>query len=65
MLECRLEIGVTVRLGREIFCVFLLLCGHFAMDCSKALFNFFGLRSYYVVIVFICEYSEISRSSLE
>jgi hypothetical protein len=54
MLECELEIGRTVRLGREMFRVLLLLCGHFAMDYSKALFNFFGLPSYYDVIVFVC-----------
>ena len=50
---------------KKIFCVLLLLCGYFAMDCDKTLFNFFGLSSYYVVIVSVCEYSEISRSSLE
>jgi hypothetical protein len=31
----------TVRLCREIFCVLSLLCGHFAMDYSKAVFNIF------------------------
>jgi len=65
MLECGLVIGGTVRLGREMFCELLLLCRHFAMDCSKDLFNFFGLPSYYVVILFVCEYSDISSSSLE